>query len=99
MRKGTSNVNIPSKETVEYGRRVVQQQLDLLDRWLVETNTSAESDEARIKRLAFTRYFLQHKLTGYDSDGCVIVPFDKRWLDDDFRAMMEPVYASVEDGR
>lgn len=82
------------KATIQRIRAGVQQQVDLLKRWEAESLAAGEYDKA--KRHRWASFIIEHKLLGA-GEGCVITTLDARWMDDDFRAMMEPVIEAIED--
>jgi len=93
MTSSSNELTIPSKETIEYGRRVIQAEIDLFKRFCQQALDKGEPDQAREWRKRAG--MLQMKFMG--GEGCVIRPFDSRWLDDDFRAIMENVRREIEE--
>lgn len=83
------NIEVPSVEAVEYARKAVEQVRDLIDKW--EAEAKAEGDTAKADKHHWVSFILTHKLLGYDDGGCVVTAFDKRWLDPEFRRMMEAI--------
>jgi hypothetical protein len=86
-----SSLTIPSKETIEYGRRVIMKEIELFRRWQKEAETPEQQMQWR--KVA---NILEMKFIG--GEGCVIRPFDKRWLDDEFRVSMGKVYNDINSG-
>lgn len=83
-------VNIPSKEAVEYGRRVIGQERERMVKFMASSHERGDQEAwAKWKRVVFVidRFLMSDA-------GCTITPFDERWLDDEFRAVMEQVAAS-----
>lgn len=77
---------IPSKEAIEYGRRVIKQMLDRLEN--VAKDEKQEPDLRQ--RFRYLANMIRMQLYGFENNsGCVIRPFDDRWLDDDFRKIYE----------
>jgi hypothetical protein len=77
-------LQIPSKEAIEYGRRVIQKEVDRLKQFARQANGKGDVEVA--VRMAVRWRALQQLL---GDGGCVIAPFDERWLDDNFRKMYE----------
>ena len=70
-------MNIPSVESVEFGRRVVQ---NLRDKY----QHLAEASEPQYReRWAFLVKMIDRDML--NSEGCVVTAFDERWLDSEFR--------------
>jgi hypothetical protein len=86
----TEPLQIPSKEAVEYGRRVIQKEVDRLKGFARRANGNADIEVA-VRMDVRWRAIAQ--LLG--DGGCVIAPFDERWLDDNFRKMYETVIESL----
>lgn len=82
---------IPSIEAIEYGRSVLAHHIERYRGF--EEQSHAKGDEEQAQRWARIHRALVHDLYGYDEGGCVIVAFDKRWLDPEFRSMMEEARA------
>ena len=71
------------KDTLSQAREALQRDAALLRRWEAECEERGDQEQARgWSRVA---WWIEYRLLG-DGDGCVIRPFDARWLDDDFRA-------------
>lgn len=85
---------LPSKEAVEYGRRHIAA---LRDRFRSMADSPQLTWEARAgwRKAAAA---LSHQMLANEG-GCVIQPFDARWLDDEFRASMLTVYEQAADVR
>ena len=83
-------MNIPSKETIAYSRRQIEREITKLQKWLLQIDTNM--DKHKIDRIKYTIWTLE-KLLG--QGGCVIAPFDTRWLDDQFRSKMSTVYKKI----
>jgi hypothetical protein len=79
-------VNIPSKEAIEFGRSAATRLAEKLRRW--EQESVAKGDRERAERNKWAAWMVERDLLG-QSQGCVIAAFDERWLDDEFRSMME----------
>ena len=73
-------IAIPSKEAVEYGRSVIEREVARLRQG--EANYTAKGDAEKAARWWFAAYWLERTL----GHGCVIGPFDARYLDDEWRA-------------
>lgn len=85
---------IPSKEAIEYGRRVIKQKLDRLENVAKDEKNHPDLRQ----RFRYLASMIRLQLYGYEENsGCVILPFDERWLDDDFRKMMQGVYDTLDD--
>jgi hypothetical protein len=83
----TEPLQIPSKEAIEYGRRVIQKEVDRL-KGFVET-ARAHGDFGVAERHDIRWRAIAQLL---DDGGCVIAPFDERWLDDTFRNTVQSAY-------
>lgn len=81
---------IPSKETIEYGRRQIEREITKLQKWLLQID--ADTDKHKIDRIKYTIWTFE-KLLGHG--GCVIASFDTRWLDDQFRSNMTAVHKNI----
>jgi hypothetical protein len=81
---------IPSKEAIEYGRRVIQKEVDRLKGFAHQASSKADIDVA--VRMDVRWRALQQLL---GDGGCVIAPFDERWLDDNFRDAIQATYNSL----
>lgn len=80
---------VPSVEAVEYGRKVIGRLIDKYRGWEQKAKAAGdEEQEIGWRRIANS---LVRDLYGYDDGGCVITAFDKRWLDPEFRRVMEEV--------
>jgi hypothetical protein len=80
----TEPQQIPSKEAIEYGRRVIQKEVDRFKGFARRANGNADIEVAVRMDV---RWRAVQQLLG--DGGCVIAPFDERWLDDNFRKMYE----------
>jgi hypothetical protein len=78
---------IPSKEAIEYGRRVIQKEVD---RYKKFTEVAREKGDIGIAERHDIRWRAVCQLLG--DGGCVIAPFDERWLDDTFRNTVQSAY-------
>ena len=77
---------MPTKAEIERARSAIEPLLDQLDR-LTERQL-AEGE--RHPRSRYAANVIRMRLMG--SGGCVIAPFDERWVDDRFRAAMREIY-------
>jgi hypothetical protein len=77
---------IPTKDAVTYGREVVMREVERLRKGQHEFEAKGEDEKAA--RWRFAAYWMERTL----GHGCVIGPFDERWLDDKFRSTMEEVF-------
>lgn len=87
-------MTLPSKEAVEYGRLVVGQLRDKLRSW--EAKAKAEGDPEKERRMRFAAFMLERDLLGSEEGGCVIVAFDLRKLDDEWRAWYDTDVSPLE---
>jgi hypothetical protein len=87
---------VPSVEAVEYGRRVLNQEIGRLNTFVTEARNRG-NEEAAQRWLRIRRWF-EYQMLGSDKGGCVVAPFDRRWLDPKFREAMEQVRAYMLDG-
>jgi hypothetical protein len=78
---------IPSKEAIEYGRRVIQKELERYRAFVHKSNQNGQHELAE-RHAMRSRAIAQ--LLG--DGGCVIAPFDERWLDDAFRDSVQMAY-------
>lgn len=78
---------LASVEAIEYGRRVTIPLRDKLRAW--EAKALDEGDELKASKMRFAAYMIETTLLGYEDGGCVITAFDQRWLDPDFRKVMQ----------
>jgi hypothetical protein len=76
-------VPIPSVEAIEYGRRVILAMVEKYERFAAIETKDADRSKRHLMRAAVMRCEL---LGGV---GCVVAPFDERWLDPKFRAVYE----------
>ena len=81
-------MTIPSVEAVEYGRSVLQAEIQRLKGF--EASAAAKGDRDAAERWGRLHKWLSWQVLG-DGEGCVITAFDKRWLDESFRSMMGEV--------
>lgn len=84
---------VPPVEAVQYGRRVVEAVREQYRSFERAALANGNTDSARRFRAVHTA--LTRELLGHEDGGCVIVPFDARWLDEPFRALMAKVRASI----
>jgi hypothetical protein len=75
--------HLPSKETVEYARQAVKRVIDKYQRFEDECRAKGQAEQA--DRWRAVHWALTRDLYGYEDGGCVVVAFDQRWLDDEFR--------------
>lgn len=80
---------VPSREAVEYGREVVIREVERLRKG--EREFIAKGEPEKAARWRFAAFWMERTL----GHGCVVGPFDERWLDDQFRSTMEEVYSRV----
>jgi hypothetical protein len=95
--KTVQDWELPPLEAVEYGRAVLLREIGRLQgferRMLVEGNT--DGDLAAASRWRSRWQVIEKDLLGFDDGGCVITPFDKRWLDPASRETMTAVRAEI----
>ena len=77
---------IPSVEAVEYGRRVMLNEIGKLKDFEKQARTKGDEDAAERWKLRWK--WMDWKLVG-PGEGCVITAFDARWLDPEFRRIYE----------
>lgn len=78
-------MTIPSIEAVEYGRGVLEREIQRLKDFEAQAASRGDDEaEARWRRLYC---WLSWSMLG-DGEGCVVTAFDARWLDESFRSMM-----------
>jgi hypothetical protein len=83
----TEPLQIPSKEAIEYGRRVIQKEVDRFKGFARRANGNADIEVAVRMDV---RWRAVQQLLG--DGGCVIAPFDERWLDDNFRNSVQSAF-------
>jgi hypothetical protein len=86
----TEPQQIPSKEAIEYGRRVILKELKRYRGFVHHANQDGQHELAE-RHAMRSRAIAQ--LLG--DGGCVIAPFDERWLHDDFRDAIQTTYNSL----
>jgi hypothetical protein len=84
---------VPSAEAVRYGRKALQNQVDRL--LVFEDQARAKGDDAAVDRWRRVRNLIERDLLGVGG-GCVITPFDYRWLDPEFRRVMNQVRHRID---
>ena len=78
---------IPSVDAVEYGRRTIG---DFRERMLrFEAQSAGRGDRDKANQWRKVACLLDMFLLGSEDGGCVITPFDQRWLDPTFRSIYE----------
>lgn len=93
-------MKIPSVEAVEYGREVLEREVERLRRF--EAKAAERGDVEAAERWGRLRKWLSWQVLG-GSEGCVITAFDARWLDESFRrtmgdALERAAYLTAQDG-
>jgi hypothetical protein len=83
----TEPLQIPSKEAIEYGRRVILKELERYRKFVHKANQNGDHEIAM--RHAMRSQAIAQLLGG---GGCVIAPFDERWLDNNFRDSVQSAY-------
>lgn len=83
-------MNVPSIEAVEYGRRVLEREVERLKGF--EASAKAKGDPYASERWGRIHKWLSWQVLGA-GEGCVITGFDARWLDESFRSIMSQVDA------
>lgn len=86
-------VKIPSVETVEYGRRVIERDVERLKDFTCQAIERGDTEQAEDWRRIES--WLHRSFLG--GEGCVITAFDSRWLNPEFRSIMEEVHAAPAD--
>ena len=74
---------IPSIESIEYGRRVVGDFRSRMARF--EDQAFKRNDRDAAEQWGTVVRLIDMFLLGDDDGGCVVQPFDQRWLDPGFR--------------
>lgn len=77
--------DMASKEAITYGREILVREVERLRQGELEFKN--KGDEEKAARWRFAAFWIEFKLLGYN--GCVVTPFNERWLDDDFRKCYE----------
>lgn len=84
---------VPPVEAVEYGRRVIGAMVEKYRRFEQAAMANGNTESAR--RFRAVHGALSRDLLGREEGGCVITPFDARWLGEPFRSFMAEVQASL----
>jgi hypothetical protein len=84
---------LPPLVAVEYGRAVLLREIERLQGF--ERMMADDGQSAAASRWRSRWQVIEKDLLGFDDGGCVITPFDKRWLDLTFRETMTAVRAET----
>ena len=87
---------IPSREAVEYGRKILMNEIVRLRN--LQYSSRSEGEELNSLKWKAIADWIDNRILGFEG-GCVITGFDVRWLDDSFRSAMKEVYEQVPNGK